>query len=127
MTKRRGSAEERARAAVERIKAEQAAEEKRIEGRLAELRREAEKRREGEAAEERKRAARRAEREAQGQRAEEERVKREMFGSWVANGGAPSEFEAAWPEIKAERLKRLTLENENEARELHRARGISRI
>jgi hypothetical protein len=45
----------------------------------------------------------------------------------VANGGAPTEFEAAWPELKAEVLKRRALENEDEAHRLKRASGISRI
>ena len=39
-----------------------------------------------------------------------------MSDSWVANGGAPPEFGAAWAELKAEVLKRRTLENEDEAR-----------
>ena len=123
MTRKR-SFEERARAEVERIKAEKAAEEQRLQDRLAELKREATERREAAEAEERReREARQAER----QKAKEERLKHAMFDSWVAKGGTPGEFEAAWPDLKAEHLKRRPLEDEHEARMLRRASGVSRI
>jgi hypothetical protein len=50
-----------------------------------------------------------------------------MFNTWVAQGGAPGEFEAAWPSLRAEELKRRTLEGENTGREVQRASGVSRI
>lgn len=109
---------------VERIKAEKAAEEQRLQDRLAELERAAiERREEAKAEEKRQEEARRAER----QKAKEEGLKRAMFNSWVAKGGAPGEFEEAWPELKAEHLKRRTLEDEDEARKLQRISGVSRI
>jgi hypothetical protein len=115
---------ERARAEVERIKAKEAAEKQRLQERLAELSRDAARRREeAEAEERRQQEARRAERE----RVKEEDLKHTVFNSWVANGGVPGEFEAAWPELKAEVLKRRTLENEDAARKLQRASGVSRI
>jgi hypothetical protein len=128
---RKGSFEERARAEVERIKAEKAAEEERKEERMKELAKEARERREAEAAEERKR---KAERDAKLRRtqeeeskAEEERVKRQIFNSWVANGGSPGEFEAAWPNLRREMLTQRTLKREAGAREAHRAASHSRI
>jgi hypothetical protein len=125
------SFEERAREEVERIKAENAAEEERKQERMRELAKEARERREAEAEEERKRKAERDAKlrltqEDKG-KAEEERVKRAMFGSWVANGGAPGEFEAAWPTLKREMLTQRTLEREAGAREAHRAASHSRI
>jgi hypothetical protein len=62
-----------------------------------------------------------------GRLAAEDREKRAMFNSWVAQGGAPGEFEAAWPSLRAEELKRRTLEGENAGREVKRASGVSRI
>jgi hypothetical protein len=128
---RRKSFEERAREEVERIKAENAAEEERKRERMRELAKEARERREAEAEKERKR---KAERDAKLRRtqeeeskAEEERVKRQMFGSWVANGGAPGEFEDAWPNLRREMLTQRTLEREAEAREAHRGASHSRI
>ena len=124
MSRRDKTFAERARAEVERIKAKEAAENQRLEERLAELSRDAARRREeAEAEEKRQQEARRAERE----RAKEEDLKRTVFNRWVANGGAPKEFEAAWPELKAEVLKRRTLANEDESRKLQRASGVSRI
>jgi hypothetical protein len=58
---------------------------------------------------------------------EEERTKRAVFNSWVANGGAPSEFEAAWPSLKREMLTLRTLEQDSQARKLQRTSGVSRI
>jgi hypothetical protein len=87
--------------------------------------------REAEAAEERKREA---ERNAKLRRsreetakAEEERTKRVVFNSWVANGGAPSEFEAACPNLRQEMLTKRTLEHDSQARQLQRTSGVSRI
>lgn len=80
-------------------------------------------REETKAEEKRQQEARRAERE----RAKEDDLKRTVFQSRVANGGAPTEFEAAWPELKAEILERHALEKEDEARKLQQASGVSRI
>jgi hypothetical protein len=107
---------ERACAEVERIKAKEAEREQRLQARMTELAEEAREHREAEAAEERKREA---ERDAKLRRsreetakAEEERTKRVVFNSWVANGGAPSKFEAAWPNLRQEMLTQRTLEVE---------------
>jgi hypothetical protein len=128
---RRKSFEERAREEVERIKAQEAAEEERKQERMRELAEEARQHREAQAAEERKREA---ERDAKLRRSreekanvEEERTKRAVFNSWVANGGAPGEFEAAWPELRAEMLKRRTIEQDSQARQQQRSSGVSRI
>ena len=59
--------------------------------------------------------------------AEEERTKRVAFNSWVASGGAPGEFEAAWPNLKREMLTQRTLEADTQARHLQRTSGVSRI
>jgi hypothetical protein len=59
--------------------------------------------------------------------AEEERTKRVAFNSWVANGGAPEEVEAAWPELRAEMLKWRTLERDSQAGHLQRTSGVSWI
>jgi hypothetical protein len=128
---RKGLFEERARAEVERIKAVQAAEEERKQERMRKLAEEARERREAQAAEERRRQDERNTklRRSQQERVqgEEERTKRVAFNSWVANGGAPSEFEAAWPILKREMLTQRTLEQETQARQLQRASGVSRI
>jgi hypothetical protein len=88
-------------------------------------------RREAEAAEEDRR---KAERDAKLRRvqedkgkAEEERSKRAMFNSRVANGGAPGDFEAAWPNLRREMLAQRTLEREAGAREAHRAASRSAV
>jgi hypothetical protein len=128
---RRKSFEERAREEVERIKAQEAAEEERKQERMRELAEEARQHREAQAAEERKREA---ERDAKLRRsreetakAEEERTKCVAFNSWVAQGGAPSEVEAAWPNLKREMLTKRTLEHDSQARQLQRTSGVSRI
>jgi hypothetical protein len=95
---RKGSLEERTRAEVERIKAEEAERE-------AKLRRSRE----------------------ETAKAEEERTKCVASNRWVANSGAPSEFEAAWPNLKGELLTQHTLEQETQARQLQRTSGVSRI
>jgi hypothetical protein len=128
---RREAFEERARAEVERIKAEKAAEEERKQARMRELAKEARARREAEAEEERKRKAERdaklRQTQEQDAKAEEERAKRAMFNSWIANGGSLGEFEDAWPNLKREMLTQRTLEREKGARESHRAASHSRI
>jgi hypothetical protein len=128
---RKRSFEERARAEVERIKAERVAEEERKQARMRELAEDARERREAEAEKERRRKAERDAklRRSQEEKAkdEEERTKRAVFNSWVANGGSPGEFEAAWPNLKREMLTQRTLERETQARHLQRASGVSRI
>ena len=128
---RKGSFEERARAEVERIKGEKAAEAERKQARMRELAEEARERREAESEKERKREAERNAKLRRTQeekaRGEEERTKRAMFNSWVANGGSPGEFEAAWPNLKREMLTQRTLERETQARQLQRTSGVSRI
>jgi hypothetical protein len=59
--------------------------------------------------------------------AEEVRTKCVAFNSWVAKGGAPSEVEAAWPNLKREMLTKRTLEHDSQARQLQRTSGVSRI
>jgi hypothetical protein len=128
---RRKSFEERAREEVERIKQQKAAEEERLQERMRELAKEARERREAEAEKERRREAERQAKlrsaQEEGAQAEEERVKRQMFNSWVANGGSPGEFEAAWPNLRREMLTQRTLKREAGAREAHRAASHSRI
>lgn len=128
---RNRSFEERAHAEVERIKAKEAEKEQRLEERMRELAEEARERREAQAAEERRREAERHAKlrrvEEERRQAEEERTKRAVFNSWVANGGAPSEFEAAWPNLKREMLTKRTLEQDSQARQLQRTSGVSRI
>jgi hypothetical protein len=128
---RKGSFEDRARAEVERIKAEKSAEEEHKQKRMKELAEQARKSREAEAAEERRRQD---ERNAKLRRSRQERVhgeemraKRAMFNTWVANGGSPGEFEDAWPNLRREMLTQRTLEQETQARQLQRISGVSRI
>jgi hypothetical protein len=128
---KKGSFEERARAEVERIKAEKSAEEERKQARMRELAEEERNQREAEAAEERRRKAERDAKLRRDQKernqAEEERTKRAMFNTWVANGGSPGEFEAAWPNLRREMLTQRTLERDTQARQLQRTSGVSRI
>jgi hypothetical protein len=111
---RKGTFEERARQEVDRIKTERAAEEERKQSRMSELAEEARQRKAAEAAEERRRQD---ERNAKLRRSQQERVqgekegaRRAMFNTWVANGGSPAEFEAAWPNLRREMLTQRTLE-----------------
>jgi colicin import membrane protein len=94
---------------------------------MAELKEDARKRREAEAERERQEKAERARWLEERRQATEERDKRAMFNTWVAQGGAPGEFEAAWPSLRAEELKRRTLEGENAGREAQRASNVSQI
>ncbi len=119
--------EERARAEVERIKGEERAKEERFQARLEELREDARRQREAEAERERQEKARRAQQREEARAAEEEREKRTVFRSWVANGGAPGDFEAAWPDLRAETLRRRTVEAESAARGASRRSAHSSI
>jgi hypothetical protein len=128
---RRKSFEERCREEVARIKAEEAAEEERKQERMRELSEQARDYREAEAAEERERKAERDAKLRQTQkeraRGEEERAKRPMFNTWVAQGGDPGEFEATWPSMRLEQLRQRTLEADSAARESQRRQALSRF
>jgi hypothetical protein len=116
---------------VERIKEERIAEEELKQKRMKELAEEARERREAQAAEVRKREAERDAKlrrcSSRERRAADEWEKRAVFISWVANGGSPAEFEAAWPNLRREMLTQRTLEQETQARQLQRTSGVSRI
>jgi hypothetical protein len=122
-----GPTREQVRAEVERLEADKREREARAEARMAELRKDAQKHHEDKAKRERQQRAERARRLEERRQAAEDRDKRAMFNTWVAQGGAPGEFEAAWPSLRAEELKRRTLEVENAGREVQRASGVSRI
>jgi hypothetical protein len=123
--------EKRARKEVERIKAQEAAEEERKQARMRELTEEARKRREAEAAEEsRREAARNAKlRRSQEQRAEgEERRARYLARrSWKASGGTEAAFKEAWLSMWQEMLMRRTVDADRDAREAMARSGVSRI
>ncbi len=72
---------------------------------------EGEERREQERREQERERARREKNEA-----EMGRLKAENRQRYLSSGGTEAEFEAAWPEMKAEILKRRTLEAEEETR-----------
>lgn len=120
---RNGSFERRAREEVERIKAEEAAEEERKQARMRELSEQARELRETAAAEERRRKEERdAElRHSQGKKAEaEERLaKNSARRRWIASGGTGTAFERAWPSMWEEMLKRRILEADREAHRRH--------
>jgi colicin import membrane protein len=94
---RRDSLEERARAEVERIKAEEAAEQERKQERMRELAEQARERREVEAEKERGRKAEREAKlrrvQAEGAKAEERRAKESARRQWRASGGTEVAFE----------------------------------
>jgi len=128
---RNKSFERRAREEVERIKAEEAAEEERKQERLGKLAEEARRRREAEAAEQRRRQD---ERDAKLRRSEEEKAKDEERRArdgarrqWKARGGAEAAFEKAWPSMWEEMLKRRTVDADRGAREAMARSSISRI
>jgi hypothetical protein len=59
---------------------------------------------------------------------EEGRTKRSMFNTWVAQGGGPAKFEAAWPSMRRlEQLKPRTLAADGAAREAQHHQLHSRI
>jgi hypothetical protein len=120
------SFEKRAREEVERIKAEEAAEEERKQARMRELAEQARKRREAEAAEEeRRKEGRDAKlRRSQEEKAEvEERLARcSASRSWKASGGTEAAFDEAWTSMWEEMLKRRTIDADRWAREvMHKA------
>jgi hypothetical protein len=102
------SFERRAREEVERIKAQEGAEEERKQARIRELAEQATERREAEAAEQRRR---KEERDSMSRRSEDEKAKGEerrakdlARRSWKASGGAEPEFDEAWPSMWEEML-----------------------
>ena len=128
---RNRSFEERARKEVNRIKAEEAAEEERKQARMGELSEQAKRRREAEAREERRRQdernakLRRSHEEKAG--AEERRARDAARLRWKAGGGTEAAFEEAWPSMWEEMLRRRTLDADREAREAMARSTVSRI
>jgi hypothetical protein len=121
----------RAREEVERIKAQEVAEEERKQARMRELAEQARQRREAEAAEEERRKEERDAklRRSQEERAEvEERLARDSARrSWKASGGTEAAFDQAWPSMWEEMLKRRTIDADRLARQEMYQSGTSRI
>jgi hypothetical protein len=128
---RNRSFERRAREEVERIKAQEAAEEERNQARMMELAEQARERREAVAAEERRgKEVRHAKlRHSQEEKAEvEERRARDLARrQWKASGGTEAAFDQAWPSMWEEMLKRRTVDADMQAREAMARSTISRI
>jgi hypothetical protein len=125
------SFEQRARAEVERIKAQDAAEEGRKQERMRELARQAEGRRETAAAEERRLQEERnakLRRSREEMAVAEERLARDSARrGWIANGGTEEAFEGAWPSMWSEMLVRRTVDADTQARQGMWASNVSRI
>ena len=125
------SFERRAREEVERIKAQEVAEEERKQARMRELAEQARERREAEAAEQRRRKEERDAklRHSQEEKAEgEERLARDSARrSWKASGGTEAAFDRAWPSMWEEMLKRRTADADRRAREVMARSSVSRI
>jgi hypothetical protein len=131
-TSRNRSFERRAREEVERIKAQEAAEEERNYARMRrELTEQARERTEAEAAEERRgKEVRDAKlRHFQEEKAEvEERRARDLARHQrKASGGTEAAFDQAWPSMWEEMLKRSTVDADRWAREAMARSGVSRI
>jgi hypothetical protein len=125
------SFERRAREEVERIKAEEAAEEEHKQARMRELAEQARERREAEAAEQRKR---KEERDTKLRRCEDEKAEGEERRAkdlarrrWRASGGTDEEFDREWPGMRTEMLKRRTVDADRVAREEMTRSCVSRI
>jgi hypothetical protein len=121
----------RAREEVERIKAEEVAEEEYKQARMRELVEQARERREAEAAEERRR---KEDRDAKVRRSQEEeakgkerRAKDLASHRWKASGGSEAAFDEAWPSMWEEMLKRRTVDTDRRARQEMHQSGVSRI
>jgi hypothetical protein len=123
--------ETRAWVEVERIKAQEAAEEERKQARLRELAEQVRERREAEAAEQRRRKEERDAklRHSQEEKAEgEERLARDSARrSWKASGGTEAAFDRAWPSMWEEMLKRPTADADRWVREVMARSNVSRI
>jgi hypothetical protein len=125
------SFERRAREEVERIKAEEAAEQERKQARMRELAEQARERREAEAAKQRRR---KDERDAKLRRSQDEKAKGEerrakdlAMRRWKASGGTETAFDEAWPSMWEEMLKRRTVDADSAAREAMARNGVSQI
>jgi hypothetical protein len=125
------SFERLAREEVERIKAQEAAEQVHKQTRMWELAEQARERGEAEAAEEERR---KDERDAKLRRSEEEKAELEerlakdsARRSWKASGGTEAAFEEAWPSMWEEMLKRRTIDSDMQARQEMYQSGVSRI
>jgi len=125
------SFERRAREEVERIKAEEVAEEEHKQARMRELAEQARKRKEAEAAEERRR---KDEQEAKLRRSQEEKAEgQERLARdsarlrWKASGGTEATFDQAWPSMWEEMLKRRTVDADRVARQEMTRSTISHI
>jgi hypothetical protein len=124
------SFERRAREEVERIKAQEVAEEERKQARMRELYEHARERREAEAAEQRRckeerdAKLRRSEEKAKG---EERLARNSAWLRWKASGGTEEEFDREWPGMRTEMLKRRTVDAEGRARQEMYQSGVSRI
>jgi hypothetical protein len=128
---RNRSFDTRAREEVERIKAQEAAEEEYKQARMRELAEQARERREAEAAEE---EGRKEERDAKLRRSEDEKAKGEEQLArnsarlrWKASGGTEAAFDQSWPSMWEEMLKRRTVDADRAAREEMARSGVSRI
>jgi glutamate synthase domain-containing protein 1 len=121
----------RAREEVDRIKAQEVAEEERKQARMRELAEQARERREAGAAEEERRNEERDAklRRSQEEKAEvEERLARDSARrSWKASGGTEVAFDQAWPSIWKEMLMRHTIGADGAAREAMARSSVSRI
>jgi membrane protein involved in colicin uptake len=122
-----GPTPQQVRAEVERLQAADREREAQREARMAELRKDARRHHEEKAALERQEKAEQERRREARRQAAEDADKRAMFNTWIAQGGAPVEFEAAWPDLRAQMLMQRTLEGENAAREGQRISTVSRI
>jgi hypothetical protein len=125
------SFERRAREEVERIKAEEVAEEEHKQARMRELAEQARERREVEAAEE---GRRKEERDAKLRRSQDEKAEGEerrakdlARRSWKARGGKGAAFDEVWPSMWEEMLKRRTADADRWAREVMARSSVSRI
>ena len=125
------SFEKRAREEVERIKAQEAAEQERKQARMKELAEQARERREAEAAEEERR---KEERDAKLRRTQERKsevaerlAKDSARRSWTVSGGTEATFDQAWPSMWEEMLKRRTIDADGRAREEMTRSGVSQI
>jgi len=58
---------------------------------------------------------------------QEKEMKDRARRTWTAGGGTEGEFEDAWPSLRTEMLKRLTLENDANARTSQRQSGVSSL
>jgi hypothetical protein len=128
---RNRSFERRAREEVERIKAQEAAEEERKQARMRELAEQAREHREAVASEEKRR---KEERDAKLRRSQDEKAKGEerlakdsARRSWKASGGTETAFDQAWPSMWEEMLKRRTVDADREARQEMARSSVSRI